>query len=354
MSDLFLSASKIKTAQGCSWKYWANYVLKLPQTGNEGSSRGWICHLIFELLGEKKHKKHYNLIIKSGSINSSKAIYKLVKYHAKKLLVADEDNMELMDVMILKGLLYDFFGAKDKKLTKGISEESFEIKISEEGKSYKVRGFIDKLFLYDRGKKAVIRDFKTSKQLFKGKEITDNLQNLMYCLAVRKLYPKVKEIDVEFLFLKFNLEEDLLGVPGSGVVRMERISDQELEGFEYQLSTIQNYLENFDENDAMGDYAANQEYPSDKTFGGPLMCGKEGFKKSKGEYVLAADGSKIPSYICEHRLPLKYYAVLDSKNEIVKTYKLKGDIKLTDGQLIEERNYEGCPHFNKRKQSFLV
>ena len=57
-----LSASRIKTLQQCSWKYWCNYKLKLPDKSNDGASRGWICHLIFELLGEPRHKKHYDLI----------------------------------------------------------------------------------------------------------------------------------------------------------------------------------------------------------------------------------------------------------------------------------------------------
>lgn len=354
MNKVFLSASKIKTAQSCSWKYWANYVLKLPQTGNEGSSRGWICHLIYELLGEKKHKKHYNSIIKSGSIYSSKAVLKLVQYHAKKLLVSDDENMSMMDMMIVKGLLYDFFGTKNKKPSKAISEQEFNIEVDEDGKSYKIRGFIDKLFLYDRNKRAIIRDFKTSKQLFKGKEITDNLQNLMYCLAVKKLFPKVDDIEVEFLFLKFNLDEDLMGNTGDGVIKMEKISKEELEGFEYQLTSIQNYLELFTEEDAKNDYAANKDYPSDKTFGGPLMCGKEGFKKSRGEYVLNKNGEKIPNFICEHRLPFKYFAVVDSDGETVKTYKDESLIKLEKGQKVEKRDYKGCPHFFNTDSAFLV
>jgi len=91
-----LSASKIKTAQSCSWKYWCSYHLKLPQKGNDGSSRGWICHLIFELLGSKRHHHHYKKIIKSGSIFSSKSITKLVHYHAKKLNVFDQENLDLI------------------------------------------------------------------------------------------------------------------------------------------------------------------------------------------------------------------------------------------------------------------
>ena len=60
--DVILSASKIKTAQSCSWKYWTSYGLKLPQSSNDGASRGWICHLVCELLGEPKHRSHYKKI----------------------------------------------------------------------------------------------------------------------------------------------------------------------------------------------------------------------------------------------------------------------------------------------------
>jgi len=354
MNEVILSASKIKTAQSCSWKYWTSYVLKLPQTSNDGASRGWICHLIYELLGEKKHSKHYKSIIKSGTVRASKAVSKLIDYHARKLDVYDEENLELIDMMTVKGLLFDFFGKDRGTITKSISEHEFNMSIDEDGKKYKIRGFIDKLFLYDRGKKALIRDFKTSKQLFKGKEITDNLQNLMYCLAVKKNFPKTQDVEVEFLFLKFDLESDLLGHSGNGVVTMERISAEELEGFEYQLTSIQEFLEDFTEEDAQSDFAANKDYPSDGTFGGPLMCGKEGFKKSRGNYVLDKEGNKIKNFICEHRQPFKYYAHLDSAGKIIKCYKDKPDFEIKKSESIIEKHYEGCPHFYKFNSVFLV
>lgn len=354
MSDVILSASKIKTAQSCSWKYWTSYVLKLPQSTNDGASRGWICHLVCELLGFKKHKKHYNLIIKSGSIHASKAVSKLVSYHARKLEVSDDDNMELIDMMTVKALLYDFFGKEKGRTTDSISEHEFNISVNEDGKNYKIRGFIDKLFLYDRGKDALIRDFKTSKQVFKGKEITDNLQNLMYCLAVKKTFPKVKNVEVEFLFLKFDLSSDLLGQKGSGVLSMDVISKEELEGFEYQLTSIQEYLENFDEECAKSDFAANRNYPSDGTFGGPLMCGKEGYKKSRGELVLDSQGNKIKNFICEHRLPFDYYEHTDCDGKIIKCYKEKPSFPLKDGEELTLKHYSGCPHFDKGNSSFLV
>ena len=52
------------------------------------------------------------------------------------------------------------------------------------------------------------------------------MQDLLYTLAVKKLFPHFKNTEVEFLFLKFDLH-------ASGNVKMEDISDEELEGLEY-------------------------------------------------------------------------------------------------------------------------
>ena len=109
MNDVKLSASRIKTAQGCSWKYWANYVLKLPQKGNDGSNRGTICHDIFETLGSHEYLDEYKNILDSGTVMGSEKISKTLLDHAKELGVDDEENIELMDMMIMRGLLFDFF-----------------------------------------------------------------------------------------------------------------------------------------------------------------------------------------------------------------------------------------------------
>ena len=103
-----LSASKIKTAQQCSWTYWCKYELKLPDTSNDGASRGTVCHNIFELLGDK-HKSEFNKIIKDGTIWNTKVVAGQVKSEAEDLGVSDEENLELIDEMIVNGLRCDFF-----------------------------------------------------------------------------------------------------------------------------------------------------------------------------------------------------------------------------------------------------
>jgi hypothetical protein len=344
-----LSASRIKTLQMCSWKYWGNYILKLPDKSNDGASRGWICHLIFELLGNERHKHHYNLIISKGSIFASPSIKKLVLYHAKNLHVDDQENLDLIDSMTVNGLHYDFFGGDDYEPTKAISEEAFDIEVENEDFSYRIKGFIDKLFLYEETSYALIRDFKSSKQVFKGKEVTDNLQDLMYSLAVKHLYPNYKKRESEFLFLKFDLSKDMFNKSGNGVLKMEPLSDAELYGFQYELTEIQKVIDNFNEENAHSNFAGAQPYPSDGTFGGPLACGKDGYKMSRGQPVLDKNGEPIKAFICSFRKPFDYYALKDSSGKIIKTAFVEDKDNLVkiqkEDQSIELLQYSGCPYW---------
>ena len=67
---------------------------------------------------------------------------------------------------------------------------------------------------------------------------------------------------------------------------MNPIDEDDLEGFEMQLQSIQEYLEGFDESDAVSNFAYDKGFPTDGSFGGKLQCG---FAKEKGQ--LKKDGS---------------------------------------------------------------
>ena len=335
-----LSASRVKKLQACSWSYWCTYKLKLPEKSNEGASRGTICHLIFELLGRRRHLKHYEQIILKDSVFESPPIKRLILYHAKKLEVNDEANLNLIDDMILAGLHFDFFGGRKGKPSTAISEKSFDITVQESNKYYRIRGFIDKLFLYKNNTEAIIRDFKSSKSIYKGHELDDNLQDLLYTLAVKKIFPKIDKSITQFLFLKFDLE-------GKGNLEMPVISDAELEGLEIFLSQIQGDIQNFNEKAAHSNFAATQGYPKDGTFGGLLMCGKDGFKQSYGKAVRDAEGNKIKAYICPFRKPMDYYVFFNESGKIIKSC-FTDDFPDTLSRLpstvsFEKRSYAGCP-----------
>ncbi len=340
-----LSASRIKTLQTCSWQYWCKYHLKLPDTTNEGSLRGSICHAVFEALGNPKHKNHYTKLVKEQCISASPPIQRMVNAYAKKNKIDDFANLDLINQMIMEGLNYDFFGNKYGKPTESISEKDFDIQTIIDGKNYRILGFIDKLFLFKNKKIALIRDFKTSKQVFSGSEVEDNMQNLMYCLAVKYLYPEFLKRDMEFLFLKFDCKNE-------GLLEMKQIAEDELEGFEYFLTEVQSIINNFNEKSAIGGLAFHKGYPSkEEGFSGKIVCGRADYKGQ-----LKKDGNVM--WHCPFKFPTDYFVLLDKENNIVSSSYNKKDldskIKNKIDLRIEKRKYAGCPAFKFDKVTELL
>ena len=127
IKEKILSASRLKTLETCTWSYWCNYHLKLPQKQNEGAQRGTVCHLVFEMLVKKKHRKHYDRIVKANSIDGSPAIVRLVMKHLRQmekssdLPMTNEENTTLVWDMIMVGLKYDFFGWEGRLIIQSLS-----------------------------------------------------------------------------------------------------------------------------------------------------------------------------------------------------------------------------------------
>lgn len=333
-----LSASKIKTLKSCSWQYWCKYVLKLPDKTNSGALIGDTVHIILECLGSARHKKHYDKIIKNKNIFASKAIRRMVYKHIKRKELNEDSDLENICSMALKGLMYDFFGKEFGTPTEVISEKDFEITVQEEDINYKIKGFIDKLFIYGDHGVVLIRDFKTNKKKYEGKEVSDNLQDYMYTLAIRKLYPHLKDIKMEFLFLKQDLNN-------GGVIPMQPKTKYELLGFEHELTGYQKYADSFTEKTAISNMAANQGMPKDGSFAGKLLCG---FAKEPNQ--LKKDGT--PMWYCTYKFGFDYYAIIDKDGKIKKSAFSKKElskIKLADGEKIIKKIYDGCPCFNKQE-----
>ena len=336
MNNIPLSASRIKTLQTCSWLYYYKYLLKCPEKTNVGSLRGSLAHTVFEVLGNPRHKKHYNNIIQAQDINACEPIRRLVLSYCKKHNIDDFENLDLINKMILEGLNYDFLGHALGKPSEAISEKDFDITIVENEKNYRILGFIDKLFLYKKKKIALIRDFKTSKSIFSKEEQEDNMQNLMYCLAVKYLYPEFLKRKMEFLFLKFDCN-------GDGLISMEGISEDELEGFEYFLTETQALLNQFSEKHAEANMAYDMGFKNG--FCGRTVCGSG---KEAGE--LKKDGT--PKWACPAKFGFDYYVATDLNGEIIVSGFTKEEVKKKLGfksyDKIKKVRYEGCPRWNKK------
>ena len=313
----FLSASRIKTLDTCSWLYWGKYHLNMPDKTNSGALRGTVCHNVFEYLLKPRHKKHYKDILTKGSIEGSEAVNRYVHSYLHRCDIESfgkesyEENYDLVNNMILVGLRTNFFGKEGGKIDK--PEQEFKIKSKKP--KYNIYGFMDKPVLYDDDTLYIV-DYKSSKAKFKGDELESNVQAMMYTLAAKKLWPKVKKIIVQFLFLRF---------PRSPSQELE-FSDSQIKGFEHYLEHLNKVIEEFDEDTAMSNYGADNGH---KWLCGPARSG----------------------WICPLKEPYDYYILKDKKGKAVKSAFKKEDLTASKGQKIEKVSYEGCPRFYSSEAS---
>jgi len=303
-NEKILSASRIKTLESCSWSYWCNYHLKVPQKSNEGAIRGTVCHLIFELLLDLRHKKHFDLIIKESNTEASKPIVRLVKKHLKKREALTKENFELCMSMILVCLNQDFYGTD----TLEPAAPELEFLLESKKPKYKIRGFIDKTFKYKD--KVKIIDYKTSKYKFRGDDLTANVQAMAYTLASKKkLYPKIDKVEVEFQFLKF---------PRQPLQQVD-VSEEQLKGFEHYLAHVFKLVNSFDKAKARTNFAVDSQ---------------------KTKWLCKAGAT----WRCPYLDPVDYYAIKDEFDDIVKTSFKKEDLpKPKRGERLVRLRYEGCP-----------
>ena len=304
-----LSASRIKTLETCSWVYWNNYHTKVPQSQNDGALRGTICHTVFELLLNKRHLKNYKRIIKKNAIDGDKGVDTLVKKLSAKVKL-DESNYKLLNDMILVGLKNDFFGEGGE-----IVKPEYDFDIKNDEPKYHIRGFIDKPIKIK--KEMHIIDYKSSKYKFRGDDLEANIQAMMYSLASKKLWPKLKPI-VKFLFLRF---------PKQPIQELV-FDDNQIKGFEHYLEHINDYVNKFDEESARSNFAVD-------SVKNKWMCQVGGWK-------------------CPYKDPYKYYVKVNDKDEVVET-SLEDNFKDIKGFKVETRTYEGCPKFqtSSTKDEFL-
>ena len=297
-------------------------MLKLPSTSNSGAARGTACHLVFEVLLNKRHKHHFEKITTDNSIFNSPSIVILIEKSLKKDGFYDKENMQMCNDMILVGLNSDFFARGGKVIA---AEQEFLLE--NEDPEYKIKGFMDKPIGYPKTKLIKIVDYKSSKNKFQESELDANIQALTYSLAAQKLWPKMKRVIIEFLFLKF---------PEEPQQQVESTKD-ELKGFERWLAHIYKLINNFTEKEAKSNFAADQPMPpKGGGFKGPLHCG---FAKRKGQ--LKKDGS--PMWHCEYKFPFDYYVLVGKDGKEKGKAFNKKDLSPSKGEKIKEKHYEGCP-----------
>jgi hypothetical protein len=314
----YVSASTMKSLEQCSCKYYTDKHLKVPEKNNDGARRGTICHALLEYLQNEKHRANYDRVIKANDVSGDAACLRLTRRHFEVAGMDDksEENFDLVKKMIMVGLKHDFFCTENGgKL--GKAETDFLIE--NEDPPYIIKGYIDKHALYDKGKTLKIIDYKSSKKKFSKDALDGERQAMMYTLASKTLWPKVKRIIFNFLFLKF---------PKQPIQELE-FSDEALKGFEHYISRVFHIVNNFTkEKHAVANFAADSD---------------------KNSWLCAA-GRIQPNgkqkWVCPQRDPYKYYVLLDNESRIVDSSMKKSELKAEKGQKIEKREYEGCPRWH--------
>lgn len=319
-----LSASRLKTLSSCSWVFYAQEILKLPQDSNPKTQLGSICHLILEVLSNPRHRHHYDKIMTfPESIHNSRAVSIL----ASKLIIKYNIPYEIaidLDDLVLVALRNDFFfeGAKE------VLPPEYEF-ILDTGK-YRIKGLMDMVAIYDDY--VLIRDYKTQKNKFSDEELKNNIQAKVYQLAIKKLFNKPAK--VEFVLLRH---------PGTNDNRtnhlqvVECASNEELGGLEFYLENVAEYVEDFGEEKGRLEFAYDKGFPEDNSFSGRIQCGRfpPGHLKKSGE----------PAWECFAKSSKDYYVLINKDGKILKSSLDKSELSMQDGYKIEKRRYNGCPRW---------
>ncbi len=298
-----LSASRIKSFEDCSWRYWCNYNAKIPQIQNDGACRGTVCHTVFEHLLLPKHRKHFDAIMEAGNTEGSPQVVRMLSMLLKRDGCYSEENHQMCVDMVYVGLNADFFGEGGKA-----DKPEIKFVIKNKDPEYEIMGYIDKKIKFKD--KIKIVDYKSTKRKMSQKDLEANVQAMAYTLAAKRKWPKsAKNVQVEFVFLKFPKQ------PLQQIV----ISEEQLKGFEHYLAYMYKRINNFSEKEAKSNYAAHK--PETKFF------------------CKAGDHWK-----CPYLLPFDYYAVEDEKGKVLKTAFTKEELEpISEGRALVKKSYEGCP-----------
>lgn len=280
--------------------YWVQYQHKIPQRGNEGSLRGTIVHLVFELLLKPKHRKHYDMCLSAKSISGSKAIRRLVVRNLIKAGILNTDNYELCDQMLIVGMKNDFFGEGG---VLGKPEHRFEL-VSEDPE-YRIRGVIDKTVLYN-GNRLEIVDYKSSKKKFSEEELVANIQAFTYSLVGYKMMGAT-DVSAKFIFLRY---------PRAPLQTVTPTKSQ-LEGFEHYLAYMYKLVNNFDETKAQSNMAAHNQKSR-------WMC-------------------KAGKWECPYLKAFKYFAIKGTDGSIGRSSFKREELHPEPGEKVAILSYAGCP-----------
>ena len=202
------SHSAIECFKSCPLKYKFNYIIK-PPIEKKTSVEAFLGSSVHAVLEKLYKDLKFN---KKNTIEELLVFYEkywLEKFNEKEVeIVRDEytfDNYKDLGKKYIKDY-YEEQYPFDKGKTLGL-EEKINLVLDDPltNKSYNILGFIDRLTMIS-DTYFEIHDYKTNNKPKSQQEIENDRQLALYSIAIKKMFPSVKRIDLVWHFLAAGME----------------------------------------------------------------------------------------------------------------------------------------------------
>ncbi len=306
-----ISASRVKTLTECSYLFYLQEIQRIPQRKWPATAKGSCIHNIFEMIMNKSKVRRQewlkNIIINGFNIEDYPSIKRYIKFYDKNIEIISpytiEEMADLLRVAFL-GIRKYFLDKTGQVfiLPKYTNEERFQLDL---GNGLTISGFIDlKIELSDD--EFIIIDLKSQKNKFKKDEMPDNIQGLIYQLAIWEKY-KAKS-NVEFILLRHAPTQK---TPNKHIQITPQVCEAQLNGLKAYLTYLYRKVNQFGLEEAIS-------HPHhDKYF-----C----------------------MNVCSYFKEFKYQSVRKkADNALVRNYSLDSKPEICDDEFVEIRVSKACP-----------
>lgn len=305
-----ISASRVKCLKDCSMLFYLQEIERLPQKVWPRTNHGTLIHNIFEMIMDKKRAKRRlwlkDIILNGFDIQKYPSIKRYIHLFNNRIASLEPYTIKEMSDMLsvaFFGIRKYFLDDTGEKfiLPEYTNEERFQIDLG----TFTISGFID-LKIKLSNDKFIILDLKSQRNKFKKDEMIDNIQGLMYELAVWEKYKA--QSHVEFILLRHAPTKKN---PNLHIQITPEATPAQLIGLKLYLSHLYAEVNNFGMKEAIS-------HPHEDKF----------FCRNVCSYFKAFDYKSVRK---------------KSDNSLVRNYSLDSSPEIGQDEYEEKRHYDGCP-----------
>lgn len=197
MTPIKVSASRLKTLEECSLRFYYGEIVGVPQGLSHIKARiGTLVHVIVEVIMNPRRSILFRHILDHGFRFSDcpPSLLRYIRWHCKRELIHEYDLDEIAAMVDVAFLGIKPYFADPLNRPTYHNERRFELKLGDAT----ISGFIDLLLLWSD--RCVVLDFKTQKIKFPKAELDSNIQAMLYQTAVSQEFGLIPTVD--FIMLR--------------------------------------------------------------------------------------------------------------------------------------------------------